>query len=94
MTTENLQELQRQFKKMKKTYILECHTKYGVDYKLFKLDKTPTKKQSKYLYDFWQRECSEMFGMTLKEIKEDDRIFTEWYGEGLGKPIGTIPSAL
>jgi hypothetical protein len=35
-----------------------------------------------------------MFGMTLKEIKEDDRIFTEWYGEAIGKPIGTIPSGL
>ena len=67
---------------------------YGINYKLFKLDKSPTKKQSKYLHDFWQRECAEMFGMTLKEIKEDDRIFTQWYGENFGKPIGTIPSAL
>ena len=31
---------------------------------------------------------------SLKEIKEDDRIFTHWYGEEFGKPIGTIPSAL
>ena len=94
MRVNDLKKLQKQMKQMPKTYVLECHTKYGVDYKLFKLEKIPTKKQSKYLSDFWQKECSEMFGIPLKEIKKDERIFTQWYGEEFGDPIGTIPSGL
>ena len=34
MSKKKLQELQEQYEKMPKTYILECHSKYGVDYKL------------------------------------------------------------
>ena len=95
MSKKKLQELQKQYENMPKTYILECHSKYGVDYKLFKLEKSPTKKQSKYLHDFWQRECAEMFGMTLKEIKEDGRIYASWYADPLTEePIGMIPSGL
>jgi len=91
----NINKLQKEFNKMPKTYILECHSKYGVDYKLFKLEKSPTKKQSKYLHDFWLKECSEMFGINLNEIKTDDRIYTQWYEDPLTEePIGMIPSAL
>ena len=75
MNKKKLQELQEQYENMPKTYILECHSKYGVDYKLFKLDNPPTNEQSIYLFNNWLQECVDMFGMDLAEIKADERIY-------------------
>ena len=95
MNKKKLQELQKQYENMPKTYILECHSKYGVDYKLFKLDNPPTNEQSIYLFNNWLQECVDMFGMDLAEIKADERIYALWYADPCTEqPIGMIPSGL
>ena len=91
---KELKKLQEEFKKMPKTYILECYSKHGVDYKLFKLERPPTKEQTLTCFNVWLDEYSQMSGKSLKEIKELNEAYVMWYGEEFGDPIGMIPSAL
>jgi len=89
-----MQKLQDQFNAMPKTYILECHSKKEVDYKLFKLDKPPTKKQTLICFNVWLEEYSKISGDSLEEIIKNGEVYVLWYGEEFGEPIGMIPSGL
>tara|TARA_R110002020_G_scaffold175841_2_gene367789 strand:- start:386 stop:667 length:282 start_codon:yes stop_codon:yes gene_type:complete len=91
---KTLKELEQEFIKLPKIYILECYSKHGVDYKLFKLDKPPTKKQTLTCLNVWLDEYKEMSGMSLKDIKESGEAYVMWYGEEFGKAEGQIPSGL
>lgn len=65
-------------------YLLEQHSKYGVDYELYKLNLSPTEDLTNRLELEWYRYYQAITGDELEDIIADEDIYVRWYG--LDKP--------
>lgn len=75
-----------------KIYLLEKHSRHGVDYQLFELKSAPTQGLTTRLELDWYREYQAMTGDELKDIILDEGIYVSWYG--VQEPIEMYPKLL
>jgi len=61
-------------------YLLEKHSRYGVDYELYQLKSAPTEGLTTQLELEWYREYQEITGDELEDITTDEDVYVCWYG--------------
>lgn len=69
-------------------YLLEKHSKFGIDYDLYELENVPSIRFTKKLRDNWYKTYSGISGVNFSDCKNDDRVYIQWCGEtAVGYPI-------